>query len=145
MGIAPCPHRNPARKIAHVAWQPNSVQWRLIWILAIAIVLFWPGQPNRSLAIRALNWVADPMNTLPRLPGDFTLESGEDTDAVMAHDTQEAEYRRIYASSSFARLRIRLRDMPDPFDPSTQRQVLAAIGVLGGLLVWRLGQRTLRD
>jgi len=111
----------------------------------MVIVLFWPGQQNRSLAIKALNWMADPMNTLPRLPGDFTLESGEDTDAVMAHDTQEAEYRRIYASSSFARLRIRLRDMPDPFDPSTQRQVLAAIGVLGGLLVWRLGQRTLRD
>ena len=58
-GIRPCPHRDPARKIAPVVWQPNSSQWRLIWILAIVIVLFWPGQQNRSLAIKALNWVAD--------------------------------------------------------------------------------------
>jgi hypothetical protein len=121
------------------------MQWRLIWILAIAIVLFWPGQQNRSLAIKTLNWVADPMNTLPRLPGDFSLEGGEDPGVVTAHDTQEAEYRRVYANSRLARLRIRLRDMPDPFDPSTQQQVLAAIGVLGGLLVWRLGQRRARD
>jgi len=144
-GNRPCPHRDRARKIAPAVWQPNSSQWRLIWILAIGIVLFWPGQQNRSLAIKALNWMADPMNTLPRLPGDFTLDSGEEPDAVTAHDTQEAEYRRLYASSRFARLRIRLKDTPDPFDPSTQQQVLAAIGVLGGLLVWRLGQRPARD
>jgi hypothetical protein len=134
-----------AGKIVHVGWQPTSVQWRLIWVLALVIVLFWPGQQNRSLAIKALNWVADPMNRLPRLPGDFSLESGENLDVVAAHDTQEAEYDRVFASSRVARLRIRVRDMPDPFDPSTQRQILAAIGVLGGLLVWRLGQRPARD
>ena len=63
---------------------------------------------------------------------------------MMAHDAQEAEYERVYASSKLARLRIRLRDMPEPFDPSTEQQVLAAIGVLGGLLVWRLGGRPAR-
>lgn len=120
-------------------WRPNSSQWRLIWALAAVIVLFWPGERSRSLAIKALNWVADSRSTLPRLPEDFTLEGGEDPVAVTAHDAQEAEYNRVYASSRLARLRIRLRDMSDPFEPSTQQQILAAIGVLGGLLVWRLG------
>ena len=109
------------------------------------MVLFWPGQRSRSLAIKALNWAADPMNTLPRQPGEFSFEGGEDPVAVTAHDTQEAEYNRVYASSRMARLRIRLRDMPDPFDPSTQQQVLAAIGVLGGLLIWCLGGRPTLD
>jgi hypothetical protein len=113
----------------------------LIWILAVVIVLLWPGQSSRSLAIKALNWAADPMSTLPRLPGEFSFEEGEDPVAVSAHDEQEAEYNRVYASSRLARLRIRLRDMPDPFDPSTQQQALGAIGILGGLLVWRLGGR----
>lgn len=126
-------------------WRPNSLQWRLIWTLAVVIVLLWPGQHTRSLAIKALNWAADPMNALPRQPSEFSFEGGEDPVAVTAHDAQEAEYNRVYASSRFTRLRIRLRDMPDPFDPSTQQQVLAAIGVLGGLLIWRLGARPERN
>jgi hypothetical protein len=117
----------------------------LIWILAVIIVLFWPSQQSHSLAIKALNWAADPTNTLPRMPGQFSMEDGEDPVAVTAHDDQEAEYNRVYASSRLARLRIRLRDTPDPFAPSTQQQVLAAIGVLGGLLIWRLGARPARD
>ena len=125
-------------------WQPNSSQLRLIWTLSVSIVLFWPGQQNRSLAIKVLNWIADPNNALPRLPDDFSLEGGEDPNIVTAHDMQEAEYHRIYASSSFVRLRIRMRDTREPFDPTTQKQVLAAIGVLGGLLVWRLGGRPAR-
>ena len=141
----PCPQREPSRKIHRVVWRPNPLQWRLIWILAVVIVLFWPLQRSRSLAIKALNWAADPANTLPRLPGEFSLEDGEDPVAVTAHDNQEAEYNRVYASSRLARLRIRARDMPDPFDPSTQQQVLAAIGVLGGLLIWRLGARPAHD
>jgi len=122
-------------------WRPNSSQWRLIWVLAAVIVLFWPGQGSRSLAIKSLNWLADPRGSLPRQPGQFSLEDGEDPVAVMAHDSQEEEYNRLVASSRLARLRIRLRDLSDPFEPSTQRQLLAAIGVLGGLLVWRIGER----
>jgi hypothetical protein len=126
-------------------WRPNSSQWRLIWVLAAAIVLFWPGEAGRSLAIKSLNWLADPANSLPRQPGQFSLEDGEDPVAVMAHDSEEAEYNHMVATSRLARLRIHLRDMSDPFEPSTQRQLLAAIGVLGGLLVWRLGGRPARQ
>lgn len=143
--VPPCRQRKPSRKIAGVVWRPDSLQWRLIWILAAIIVLFWPSQQSRSLAIKALNWAADPTNALPRMPGQFSMEDGEDPVAVSAHDDQEAEYNRVYASSRLARLRIRLRDTPDPFEPSTQQQVLAAIGVLGGLLIWRFGARPARD
>jgi hypothetical protein len=129
------------RKIAGIVWQPSAPQWRLIWILTVVIVLFWPGEQDRSLAIKTLNWAADPRNTLPQLPGDLTLDSGDDPEAVTAHDAQEAEYYRVYEGSRVARLRMRLRDMSDPFEPSTQRQILGAIAVLGGLAVWRLGTR----
>jgi hypothetical protein len=125
-------------------WQPNSSQWRVIWILAIVIVLFWPGAQDRSLTVKALNWVADPRDKLPRLPGEFSFTDGDDPFAVADHDAQEAEYYRVYQSSQLARLRMRLRDAPDPFDPSTQEQVLVAMGVLGAVLIWRLGGRPAR-
>jgi hypothetical protein len=125
-------------------WQPNSSQWRVIWVLAAILVLFWPSQQNHSLAIKALNWAADPMNKLPRPPANFTMEDGEDTEVVAAHDEQEAEYERAYASSGLEGIRLHLRDMEDPFDPSTEQQVLAGIAVLGVLLVWRLGGRPAR-
>jgi hypothetical protein len=127
--------------MAGIVWQPNSSQWRLIWVLAAIIVLFWPSQENRSLGIKALSWAADPMNTLPRQPDAFSLEDGENTEVVIAHDDEEAEYERAYASSRLERLRLRLRDMQEPFDVSTEQQALAAIIVLGALLVWRLGGR----
>jgi len=136
--------REASRRIAAIVWRPNAVQWRLICVLAAVIVLFWPGQQSRSLAIKTINWAADPKQALPRLPGAFSLEDGEDPVAVTAHDSQEAEYERVVARSKMARLRIRLRDMSDPFDPATQQQILAAAGVLGGLLIWRLGERPLR-
>lgn len=122
-------------------WQPSASQWRLIWILTVVIVLFWPGEQDRSLAIKTFNWAADPRNALPQLPGELGFESGDDPFAVADHDAQEAEYYRVYDSSRMARLRLRLRDMSDPFEPSTQQQILCGIAVLGGLAVWRLGVR----
>jgi hypothetical protein len=119
-------------------WQPNTAQWRLIWVLAVVVVLLWPGQQGRSLAVKTLNWSADPMHTLPRLPANFSFEDEDDVAVVAAHDQQEDDYNRVYASSAWVRLRIHLRDLQEPFDPSTERQVLAAIAILGSLLIWRL-------
>jgi hypothetical protein len=125
-------------------WQPNASQWRLICILTAVIVLLWPGSDNHSLAVKALAWVADPGNKLPQLPGDFSFQGGDDPDIVEAHDAQEANYYRVYQSSWLARLRLRLRDMPEPFDPATQQQVLIATGFIGALFVWRLGAKPAR-
>ena len=113
-------------------------------MLAAVFVLFWPNQQSRSLAIKAVNWAADPSDNLPHPPADFSMEDGEDTAVVIAHDDQEAEYEKAYATPGLEGIRIRLRDMPEPFDPTTQQQVLAAMLVLGGLLVWRLGGRPAR-
>jgi hypothetical protein len=131
--------------MAGIVWQPNSLQWRLIWVLAAVVVLFWPSQQNRSLAIKAINWAADPRDKLPHPPADFSMEDGEDTSVVIAHDDQEAEYERALGSSGLEGIRVRLRGLQEPFDPSTEQQVLAAIAVLGGLLIWRIGGRPARD
>jgi hypothetical protein len=117
-------------------WQPTSASWRLIWTGAIVLVLAWPSE-NGSLAMKAVNWAADPRQSLPRAPSPLALGRGDDMEAVQLHDAEEAEYYRLYNSSQFSRLRLALRDLEDPFDPSTERQVLVGLGVCLALLVWR--------
>ena len=119
-------------------WQPNTAQWRVIWIVAVLLILCWPPDQGRSLAAKAVNWLADPNNSLPALPAQLPIGLDDNGDAVQAHDAAEAEYYRQYASSSVTRLRMRLKAASDPFDPSTERQVLVGIGVLSALAVWRL-------
>src|SRR5689334_3173399 len=101
-------------------WRPTPVSWRLIWILAIVSILAWPSQ-NGSLAVKALNWAADPLKSLPATPSPLALGRGDDTEAVLQHDAEEAEYYRRYNGSRLSRLRFTLRDLDDPFDPSTER------------------------
>jgi hypothetical protein len=120
-------------------WQPNKIQWRVIWALAVALILLWPPLQGRSLGIKFISWLADPTNSLPHQPAQFSFDDEDDMAAMTAHDGQEADYERVYSSSAFARLRLRLRDMEEPFDPSTERQVLGAIAVLSALIIWRLG------
>ena len=100
-------------------WQPNKAQWRIIWIVAVAMILGWPPDQGRSLAIKAANWLADPTNSLPALPAQLPIGLDDNGDAVAAHDAQEAEYYRHYASSSVTRLRMKLNAARDPLDPST--------------------------
>jgi len=121
-------------------WQPNVRQWRVIWPIAILLVLFWPGltPDDPSLAVKAVNFVADPRGTLPQLPDDYTMADEDDIATVEAHDAQETAYDKYYGSAWFARLRIHMRDLQEPFDPGTERQALIAVSLLGALLVWRL-------
>ncbi len=105
----------------------------------MVLILLWPSQQSRSLGIKIASWLADPIHTLPQQPGPLAMEDEDDIAALTAHDDQEAEYDRAYASSALTRLRIRLRDMQEPFDPSTEQQVLGAIALLTALLIWRLG------
>lgn len=123
-------------------WQPNTAQWRLIWIVTILLVLGWPpGQQGRSLGMKGLNWLADPINSLPGLPAPLPIGLDDNGDAVAAHDEAEAEYYRQYESSKITRLRMKLKTANDPFDPSTTRQILAGIGILSALVVWRLNRK----
>src|SRR5881397_3915118 len=77
-------------------------------------------------------------NSLPALPDQLPIGLDDNGDAVAAHDAQEAEYYRQYANSGVTRLRMTLKVASDPFDPSTERQILAGIGILSALAVWRL-------
>jgi hypothetical protein len=117
-------------------WQPNTAQWRLIWIVAVLLILAWPVE-NGSLAVKMINWAADPSQSLPRSPSPLAMGLGDDMEAVQQHDAEENAYYQMYNTSRIARLRLRLRDLEDPFDPSTERQVLVGLAILGALRIWR--------
>ena len=116
-------------------------QWSVIWIVSVLLILGWPPDAGRSLAIKTVNWLADPMGELPALPSQLPMGLDDNGDAVAAHDAQEAEYNRQYASSSVTRLRMTLKASTDPFDPATERQILTGVGILSALAVWRLDKR----
>lgn len=54
----------------------------------------------------------------------------DDGDAVSAHDAQEREYYQAYDSSTLTRGRMNRRDAGEPLEPSAERQLLVAVGVL---------------
>jgi hypothetical protein len=118
-------------------WQPSNKQWRLIWPLAIAVMLAWPAQ-NGSLAVKSIRWLADPNGVLPHLPPPLSMEMGDNGDAVAEHDAEEQAYYAFAASSGWARTRLRLTEVNDPLDPTTERQLLIGMLVIGGLAVWRI-------
>ena len=117
-------------------WQPNTAQWRLIWTVAVLLILAWPAE-NQSLAVKALHWAVDPLHTLPRTPGPIPPGLGDDMEAVQQHDAEEAAYYYMYSSSRWSRLRLQLRDVSDPFHPATERQILVGLAVLFALGIWR--------
>ena len=91
--------------------------------------------------MKAVNWLADPGNSLPTLPDQLPIGLDDNGDAVAAHDALEVEYYRQYESSRVTRVRMTLKVAGEPFDPSTERQVLAGIGIVSALIVWRLNDR----
>lgn len=117
-------------------WQPNTAQWRLIWTVAVLLILAWPEE-NQSLAIKAISWGVDPFQTLPRTPSPLAPGLGDDMTAVQQHDAEEAAYYHMYSSSRISRLRLQLRDVRDPLDPSTERQILVGLAILVALSIWR--------
>jgi hypothetical protein len=117
-------------------WQPNTVQWRLIWTVAVLLILAWPAE-NQSLAVKAVNWGVDPWQTLPGIPSPLRPGLGDDMEAVQQHDAEEAAYYYMYSKSRLSRLRLQLRDLRDPLDPSTERQILVGLAILAALSIWR--------
>jgi hypothetical protein len=122
-------------------WQPNRAQWSILWTVALLLVLAWPPDQGRSLVVKAVNWAADPIGSLPTLPAPLPRGLDDDGDAVPAHDAQETEYYRRRDSSATARWRMAVKEASDPLDPSTERQLLVAVAVLSALGVWRLNDR----
>jgi len=135
---APSPESRAPTSYTRLVWQPSKKQWRVIWPLAIFALLAWPAA-NGSLAVKSVRWLADPNGTLPHLPPPLSMEMGDNGDAVAEHDAEEQAYYAVAAGSGWTRTRLRLAELNDPFDPATERQLLIGILVIGGLLVWRIG------
>ncbi|MGH9141466.1 MAG: hypothetical protein ACRD2I_10020 [Vicinamibacterales bacterium] len=125
-------------------WEPNRAQWWIIWPAAVLLVVAWPPQQGRSLAVKTAAWLADPTNSLPRLPPPLPMALDDNGDAVAAHDAEEAEYYRLYDRSRTLRWRMDLKQGGEPLDPATERQLLIAMAVLSALGVWRLNPRARR-
>ena len=122
-------------------WQPNRAQWWVICTVSVLLILGWPPDNERSLGMKAVNWAVDPLDELPALPAPLPMSLDDNGDAVAAHDASEAAYYAFYERSALARWRLKLKGAADPFDPSTARQVLTGVSLLGALGVWRLGKR----
>lgn len=123
-------------------WQPNNRQWWFLVVVALLIVFVWPPSNDRSLAVKLVNWVVDPRNELPVLPDQLALGLGDDPEAVEAHDIVVQQYDALYSRGGWTRKRLELKVARDPFNPSTERQLLMAFGVLAAFLAWRYAGRT---
>ena len=122
-------------------WQPNNFQWWVLVIVALLIVFVWPPRDDKSLALKVVNWAVDPRGELPVLPSQLPLGQGDDPDAVSAHDLQTQHYDALYLKGGWIRMRLELKVADDPFNPSTERQVLTGLGVVTAFLVYRFGRR----
>ena len=118
-------------------WQPGPRQWWVLLIVALLIVIVWPPSEDRSLAVKFVNWIVDPFDRLPTLPGPLAFGQGDDPVAVEAHDLQTRMYDELYEKGGWTRTRLELRVARDPFNPSTERQLLIALGVVTAFVVWR--------
>jgi hypothetical protein len=88
--------------------------------------------------MKIAGWVVDPRGQLPAMPPSLPMGLDDDGNAVAEHDMLENAYLQARERSSMLRFRMDVKDGADPFDPSTQRQLLVGLAVLGALVVWRL-------
>ena len=122
-------------------WHPNNAQWWVLLAVALLLVAVWPPSDDRSLAVKIVNWAADPADSLPTLPGPLAFGQSDDLEAVNAHDLQTRMYDELYGKGGWTRIRLELKVATDPINPATERQLLVAIGVVTAFLVWRFGAR----
>ena len=123
-------------------WQPTNAQWWCLAIVALLIVAAWPPRDDRSLATKFVNWAVDPFDELPTLPPQLGPGIGDDLEAVNARDAIVRRYDELYMEGGWTRQRLLLKVAGDPLRPSTTRQLLAGLGVVTVLLVWRSAVRT---
>jgi hypothetical protein len=114
--------------------------WPVVAALVAALAVFWPPDGGRSLAVKAINWIADPRQELPRKPSPLAIGVDDDADIVAAHDNEEHAYEAMYRESWQGRLRLELRDAEDPLEPSTERPLLVAAAAI--IALWALRRRT---
>jgi hypothetical protein len=126
-----------------MALSPNA-RSTLLAAAALLLVFVWPPGEERSLAAKFVNWAVDPADELPVLPGQLSLGLGDDPDAVAAHDFETQRYDALYMKGGWTRRRLQLKVARHPFDPSTERQLITACGVVIAFLTLRLARNERR-
>jgi hypothetical protein len=109
----------------------------VVVVVALTIVSVWPPEDDRSLAVKFVNWIVDPLDALPELPPQLALGRGDDPEAVEARDLQTQQYDALYLKGGWTRRRLELKVARDPINPATERQLLLVIGVVTALFAWR--------
>jgi hypothetical protein len=119
-------------------WQPSRPQWSIIWAVALLAVLAWPPDQGSSLGAKLLGRLVDPFDTLPALPPPLPIGLDDDGDAVTEHDALVRSYYDVRDRSTMTRWRMAAKLVGDPLEVSTQRQLVIALVVAAGLLVWMI-------
>jgi hypothetical protein len=102
----------------------TAVRWWILFMTAIFVIAAWPPAEGRSLLTKAVAWAVDPLGRLPMLPEQLGLGLGDDPQAVEARDAEVRRYDDLFNSGPWMRTRLQLKTATDPFDPTTERQVL---------------------
>ena len=103
------------------------------WILlltALLMVATWPPDKDRSLVVRALNWLVDPADSLPVLPPQLGFGLSDDPQAVELRDEMVRRYDELFNRDALTRTRLELKIAQDPFNATTERQLLLAFGIV---------------
>ncbi len=111
-------------------------------LASLAIVVLWPPVEGVSLGVKFVNWIVDPGDELPILPPQLEMGMGDDPQMVELRDAIVQRYDQMYSRGGLTRTRMDLKVARDPFDPTSERQLLLVFGVVVGFLVWRFeGER----
>lgn len=113
----------------------------ILFLTALAIVAAWPPDRGRSLLVKTVNWVVDPMDTLPVLPPQLGFGLSDDVRAVEERDAIVRHYDDMYDRDAMTRRRMDLKVATDPFNASTERQWLLVVGVVVAFATLRRGGR----
>jgi hypothetical protein len=107
------------------------------WALFLAtlfIVAMWPPDKDHSLVIKAVHWGVDPADRLPILPPQLGFGLSDDVQAVEIRDEMVRRYDVAFNSDSVTRWRLKAKVVEDPFNQSTERQLLLVFGVVVAFL-----------
>jgi hypothetical protein len=109
----------------------------VIFLTVALIVAAWPPHEGRSLLVKGLNWVVDPAGTLPILPPQLGFGLSDDLQAVEMRDAMVRRYDDMFNRDALTRARLELKVARDPFEPTTERQLLLLLGVVVIFWVFR--------
>jgi hypothetical protein len=110
--------------------------------VALLVIGVWPPDNDKSLAVKLVNWMVDPLGALPVLPTQLGYGMGDDPQAVEERDAEVRRYDDLYNRGGWTRRRLELKVAADPLNPSTERQLLLAMAAVVLFGVWRFGGST---